>query len=280
MLTNTNILLQQEKKLHKARQERTFMHKRGVKEIVVLLCILVDMVTMFTAVDLYVTQKTWLSWTLTGALAFCLDVPPLLLGACIQDAKTPEKFKIMEIVALIAAFVLVFGGVFGLRMASMDQMYPVHTLSGLEGISGQSAPQTEAGHTAGQIIMALITALLPLATSICSFVLGLQSSPEDAYRHQLRLNQIELRQRINAMKVMYTELREDMSFDLNEYDEARYDIRLQTIRDQADILKSDSRKRLAEKLGRAEGVSELMEKPHQPRQETASGRTNRLNLSA
>ena len=280
MLTNTNILQRQEKKLHRAIQERTFMHKRGVKEIAVLLCILVDMVTMFTAVDLYVTQKTWLSWTLTGALAFCLDVPPLLLGACVQDEKTPEKFKKMEIIALITAFVLVFGGVFGLRMASMDQMYPVHTLSGLEGISGQSVPETEAGHTAGQIIMALITALLPLATSICSFVLGLQSSPEDAYRHQLRLNRIELQQQIDIMRVMHAELREDMSFDLDKYDLERYNIRLETIRDQADILESDSRKHLTEKLGRAEAVSKLMEEPAQPQTEKASGHINHLNLTA
>ena len=44
MLTNTNILLQLEKKLYKTRKERTFMHKSGVKELVVLLCIIFDAV--------------------------------------------------------------------------------------------------------------------------------------------------------------------------------------------------------------------------------------------
>ena len=280
MLINTNVLSHQENKLYKARKERTFLHKSGVKELIVLLCLLADMATMLTAVDLYVTQKTWLSWTLTGALAFCLDVPALLLGACIQDKKTPEKIKKMVIIALIAAFVLVFGGVFGLRMASMDQMYPVYTLGGLEGISGQSALQTEAGHTAGQIIMALITALLPLATSIVSFVLGLQDDPDEKYCHQLRLNRIELRQQADMMRVQYAELSEDMSFDLNKYDEARYGICLETIENQADILESDSKKYLAEKLAKAEAVSELMEEPEQPRKEKPSGHINHLNLTA
>lgn len=128
--------------------------------------------------------------------------------------------------------------------------------------------------------MAFILAITPLGTSIVSFVLGMQDDPEEAYRHQLRLNRIELRQQINARKVEYTELSEDMEFDLNEYDKARYDIRRETIRDQADILKSDARKHLAEKLGGAEAVTELMEKPHQPRMENTSGHTNRLNLSA
>lgn len=273
MLTNTNILLQQEKKLHKARKERTFMHKPGVKELVVLICILFDTVCMYQAVDLYFTQKAWLSAIITVAMAFVLDVPPMLLGAVTKDRKISPQDKKLQIIGLLSAFVLMYLCTFGLRFASMDEMFPVVSIQ----IAGQAAEQAEAGHTVGQYIMALILAITPLGTSIVSFVLGMQDDPDEAYRHQLRLNRIELRQRINDMKVNHAELSEDMKFDLNEYDEARYDIRLETIRDQADILESDARKLLSEKLGRAEAVTELMEKP---RQGTVSNRSNRLNLSA
>ena len=276
MLTNTNILLQQEKKLHKARKERTFMHKSGVKELVVLICILFDTVCMYQAVDLYFTQKAWLSAIITVAMAFVLDVPPMLLGAVTKDSKIPPQDKKLQMIGLLSAFVLMYLCTFGLRFASMDEMFPVVSVQ----IAGQAAEQADASHTTGQYVMALILAITPLGTSIVSFVLGMQDDPEEAYRHQLRLNRIELRQWINAMKVKETELGEDMKFDLDGYDEARYNIRQETIRDQADILRSDSRKLLSEKLGRAEAVSELMEKPHQPRQETASSRSNRLNLSA
>ena len=276
MLTNTNILLQQEKKLYKARKERTFMHKRAVKELVVLICILFDTVCMKQAVDLYFTQKAWMSAIITVAMAFVLDVPPMLLGAVTKDRKIPPQEKKLQIIGLLSAFLLMYLCTFGLRFASMDEMFPVLSIQ----IAGHTAEQAEVGHTFGQYTMAFILAITPLGTSIVSFVLGMQDDPEEAYRHQLRLNRIELRQQINARKVEYAELSEDMEFDLNEYDKARYDIRRETIRDQADILKSDARKHLAEKLGGAEAVTELMEKPHQPRMENTSGHTNRLNLSA
>ena len=276
MLTNTNILLQQEKKLHKVRKERTFMHKSGVKELVVLICILFDTVCMKQAVDLYFTQKAWMSAIITVAMAFVLDVPPMLLGAVTKDRKIPPQEKKLQIIGLLSAFLLMYLCTFGLRFASMDEMFPVLSIQ----IAGHTAEQAEVGHTFGQYTMAFILAITPLGTSIVSFVLGMQDDPEEAYRHQLRLNRIELRQQINARKVEYAELSEDMEFDLNEYDKARYDIRRETIRDQADILKSDARKHLAEKLGGAEAVTELMEKPHQPRMENTSGHTNRLNLSA
>ena len=276
MLTNTNILLQQEKKLYKARKERTFMHKRGVKELVVLICILFDTVCMKQAVDLYFTQKAWMSAIITVAMAFVLDVPPMLLGAVTKDRKIPPQEKKLQIIGLLSAFLLMYLCTFGLRFASMDEMFPVLSIQ----IAGHTAEQAEVGHTFGQYTMAFILAITPLGTSIVSFVLGMQDAPEEKYRHQLRQNRIELRQQINARKVEYAELSEDMEFDLNEYDKARYDIRRETIRDQADILKSDARKHLAEKLGGAEAVTELMEKPHQPRMENTSGHTNRLNLSA
>ena len=276
MLTNTNILLQQEKKLYKARKERTFMHKRGVKELVVLICILFDTVCMKQAVDLYFTQKAWMSAIITVAMAFVLDVPPMLLGAVTKDRMIPPQEIKLQIIGLLSAFLLMYLCTFGLRFASMDEMFPVLSIQ----IAGHTAEQAEVGHTFGQYTMAFILAITPLGTSIVSFVLGMQDDPEEAYRHQLRLNRIELRQQINARKVEYAELSEDMEFDLNEYDKARYDIRRETIRDQADILKSDARKHLAEKLGGAEAVTELMEKPHQPRMENTSGHTNRLNLSA
>ena len=276
MLTNTNILLQQEKKLHKVRKERTFMHKSGVKELVVLICILFDTVCMFQSVDLFFSQKVWLSVIITVGMAFVLDVPPMVLGAVTRDRRLSPQEKKLQSIGLLSAFLLMYLATFVLRFATMDEMFPAVSLQ----ITGQVQEQTQTGHTVGQYIMSLILAITPLGTSIVSFVLGMQDDPEEAYRHQLRLNRIELRQQINARKVEYAELSEDMEFDLNEYDKARYDIRRETIRDQADILKSDARKHLAEKLGGAEAVTELMEKPHQPRMENTSGHTNRLNLSA
>lgn len=276
MLTNTNILQRQEKKLHRAIQERTFMHKKGVKEVILAILVAFDTLCMHTAVDLYFTQKAWMSIIITLAMAFVLDVPPMLLGAVSRDRKIPPQEKKLQTVGLLSAFVLMYLCTFGLRFASMDEMFPVISLE----IAGQAQEQTQAAHTFGQYLMALILAITPLGTSIVSFVLGMQDDPEEAQRHQLRLNRIELRQQIDIMRVMHAELREDMSFDLNAYDLERYNIRLETIRDQADILESDSRKHLTEKLAKAEAVSKLMEEPEQPQTEKASGHINHLNLTA
>lgn len=276
MLTNTNILQRQEKKLHRAIQERTFMHKKGVKEVILAILVAFDTLCMHTAVDLYFTQKAWMSIIITLAMAFVLDVPPMLLGAVSRDRKIPPQEKKLQTIGLLSAFLLMYLCTFGLRFASMDEMFPVISLE----IAGQAQEQIQTGHTFGQYLMALILAITPLGTSIVSFVLGMQDDPEEAQRHQLRLNRIELRQQIDIMRVMHAELREDMSFDLEKYDLERYNIRQATIRDQADILESDSRKHLTEKLARAEAVSKLMEEPEQPQMEKASGRINHLNLTA
>lgn len=276
MLTNTNILQRQEKKLHRAIQERTFMHKKGVKEVILAILVAFDTLCMHTAVDLYFTQKAWMSIIITLAMAFVLDVPPMLLGAVSRDRKIPPQEKKLQTIGLLSAFLLMYLCTFGLRFASMDEMFPVISLE----IAGQAQEQIQTGHTFGQYLMALILAITPLGTSIVSFVLGMQDDPEEAQRHQLRLNRIELRQQIDIMRVMHAELREDMSFDLEKYDLERYNIRQATIRDQADILESDSRKHLTEKLARAEAVSKLMEEPEQPQTGKASGHINHLNLTA
>lgn len=276
MLTNTNILQRQEKKLHRVIKERTFLHKKGVKELILVILIAFDTLCMHTATDLYFTQKAWMSVIITLAMAFVLDVPPMLLGAVSKDRKIPPQEKKLEIIGLLSAFLLMYLCTFALRFATMDEMFTTVTLE----IAGQAAEQTQTGHTFGHYIMALILSIIPLGTSIVSFVLGMQDDPEEAQRHQLRLNRIELQQQIDIMRVMHAELREDMSFDLDKYDLERYNIRLETIRDQADILESDSRKHLTEKLGRAEAVSKLMEEPAQPQTEKASGHINHLNLTA
>lgn len=276
MLTNTNILQRQEKKLHRVIKERTFMHKRGVKELILVILVAFDTLCMHTAVDLYFTQKAWMSIIITLAMAFVLDVPPMLLGAVSKDRKIHPQEKKLQTIGLLSAFLLMYLCTFALRFASMDEMFPVISL----GIAGQAQEQIQTGHTFGQYLMALILAITPLGTSIVSFVLGMQDDPEEAKRHQLRLNQIELQQQIDVAKVMYAELLEDMSFDLNNYDLERYNILLETIRAHADILESDSRKFLTEKLARAEAVSKLMEEPAQPLPEKASGHINHLNLTA
>lgn len=276
MLINTNVLSHQENKLYKARKERTFLHKSGVKELIVLIFILCDTVCMYQSIDLFFSQKAWISFMITFALAFVLDVPMMVVGACIHDRRTDPGIKKLEIGGLLSAFVMIYLCTFSLRFATMDEMFPVTSLE----IAGQVAEQTQTGHTVGQYIMSLILAVIPLCTSGVSFVLGMQDDPDEKYRHQLRLNRIELRQQADMMRVQYAELSEDMSFDLNKYDEARYGICLETIENQANILKSDSKKYLAEKLAKAEAVSELMEEPEQPRKEKPSGHINHLNLTA
>lgn len=277
LMTDNTILLRQEKKLYKIRKEKTFFHKSGVKELLVLACVAFDAATIFPSIDLYFTQMEWLSWVATVALAFCLDVPPMLLGTAVQDKRISPQEKKAQVIGLLAAFGLTFLATFALRFAGMDEMFPVVTLQ----IAGQAAEQAETGHTAGQYVMAAIMAILPLCTSICSYVLGLQASGEDAYRHQLRLNEIELRGHINTLKVMHTELQQEARFDLDAYDLERYRIRLATIHDQSEILRSDAKKLLSEKIGTAEAVTELMEEPEQTRQENhTAGSAPRLNLTA
>lgn len=277
LMTDNSILRRQEKKLHKIRKEKTFFHKSGVKEMLVLACVAFDACTIFPSIDLYFTQAAWISVIATVALAFCLDVPPMLLGTALADQSLSPQEKKPQVIGLIVAFGLTFLSTFALRFASMDEMFPVVSLQ----ITGQTAAQAEVKHTAGHYIMQLIMGLLPLCTSITSFVLGVQASGDDDYRHQLRLNEIELRTQIDAMKVMQSELRQEMTFDLESYDMERYQIRLETIRDQSDILCSDARKLLSEQLGTADGVTELMEEPEQTRQEIlSSGSATRLNLTA
>lgn len=268
MLNHPDILSQQEKRLHRVRTRRHILQAPGVKEAIILLCIVVDAFNIFAVLDLYQTQQAWLTWIITGTAAFCLDVPPMLIGSCIQNRDLPDKHRMVLCICLLLVFLIVFGAVFALRMATVEDMFQSTSDIGLQVQTGTAADAQAAevsdGPTAAQYIIAVLTGLLPLGTSICSFYLGAETSPEQNYRHQLEMNRIQLREEIDRLKVMRRELASDMTFDLDAYDEARCQIRRDLTHKEALDNKHTVRRILAEHLGTPDAITDLMEQDEAP----------------
>ena len=104
-----------------------------------------------------------------------------------------------------------------------------------------------------------IQGIIPLITSVISFVASFEISPEHKLRHINEMYRIDLQAAIDNQRTMLCELEADMEFDLEGNDNDLYDALNATMDAQAEEAKVRSRRRLAEKVATPEAVTYLLE---------------------
>lgn len=234
--------------------------------VLIFACILADGLTLFSLIDQFLKQSQYMSFVITGAVAGVLNIAAVLLAACLHNEEfTPRTRKTLAGM-IIAVFLLFFTSVFGLRIASMEQMYGSNNED--LGITIQSSVDTEDTYAAegesfeaspGQLLLAIILGLEPLGTSILCFYIGYEQSPK---RKRAYLNEdqiIELEKAIDTDEVMITELEADMEFDRDAYDLMQFEQTCAVMMRLKERAMVRARKKLAEHDATPEGISYLME---------------------
>lgn len=261
-----NMLKKQETVLYKNDSRRHIFNYPGVYQLLIVACIVADSITLFSLIDLFLKQAVVMSYVITGAVAGVLNIAAVLLAACLHNEEFTLRVKKILSGLIIAVFTLFFTAVFTLRVASMEQMYGSNSTD--LGITiqrdtvdqiGYGTTEEEFEPTVGQIILAVILGLEPLGTSILCFYIGYEQSPACKRRYLVKNNNIDLIEAIDHDKVMIEELKADMTFDLEAYDEDQFNNIVAVIIQQGDIAKNVANRKLAEHEGTPEGVTYLIE---------------------
>ena len=257
-----SIFTKHEDKLYKLDTRQHMFQYPGVYQLLSLACIGADSFTLFSLIDLFFKQTVSMSMVITIAVAGVLNITAVLLAACLRNTELSLRMKKVFCTLLISIFILFFSATFSLRIASQEQMYG--TSDDLD-ITIQSesfeqiAAEEEFKPSLAQTILAVILGLEPLGTSILCFYLGFEQSAERKRKHQEAQNLMEAEELIDHYKVMVEELRNDLDFDLESYDEELYTEMIAIIIQYGELAKNKAIRKLSEHDGTPEGISYLME---------------------
>lgn len=240
---------------------QSFLHNPWVKNLIILICIIADMATLYNIFELQMTQQQALTIIITVVIAGALNLSPVLLALCLNDKEDTSALKKIQMAAFAAVFLLLFASTAILRWTSRDELFASGTgllISGDFGMQAQDVAPQET--TTAQNACALILLLEPLATSAVCFGLSYEKDPYRKKRQFLHLQNVKLRQERDGYQVQITELEQELEeCNLMEYDREQYDTMRRQIELYRQYFKIHARRRLAEKDGTANAATLLLE---------------------
>lgn len=264
MMNKKNAILK-ERKAELFRAERVHIFQiPAARYILLLLCIAADAFTIFNVFDLMMEERVALTLVITVAVAAVMNITPMLIAAVLRSEEIVQHMKNFFLIGLTAVFAVFFLSTFCLRMTTMEMMFQSKSSLSISIVTEENQEESEEAEkdekpTAGEIVVAVVMGLEPIGTSAVCFYLSYEEAPGQKKKHKNAIYAIALRDEIDRYTVMLHELEEDMSFDLDAYDEEHYQHMIDTIRSYGEEMKVNSRKHLSMKEASPEGVGFLME---------------------
>lgn len=276
---------------------QNFLQNTWVKNLIILICMIADMATLYNIFELQMTQRQMLTVIITVVIAGALNIAPVLLALCLNDKEDKSGLKKMQMTAFAGVFLLLFVSTAILRWTSRDELFAsesglvisgnptmqvqnvniqreveaaagvqntgaqtLETQTGIQNAGAQAFGAGTQGTTMAQNACALILLLEPLATSAVCFGLSYEKDPYRKKRQFLRLQNVRLRQERDGYQVQITELEQELEeCNLIEYDKEQYDTMRKQIELYRQYFKIHARRRLAEKDGTANAATLLLE---------------------
>lgn len=257
---STQLLRDKENALYNARTRNHLLQYPICKFLLVILSIIFDAYTLYSAFDTIMTQNQVMTIFITAGAAAGMDLIPVFLAFNLRNPDLDAKWRKIICGILIGTFSLLFISTFLLRMGSGYEAFLASDTLDL-GFSEEivATDTAETSLTFAQIMTQFIQGIIPLITSVISFVASFEISPEHKLRHINEMYRIDLQAAIDNHRTMLCELQDDMAYDLEDNDNALYDALNATMDAQAEEAKVRSRRRLAEKVATPEAVSYLLE---------------------
>ena len=257
---STQLLRDKENALYNARTRNHLLQYPICKFLLVILSIIFDAYTLYSAFDNIMTQNQVMTIFITAGAAAGMDLIPVFLAFNLRNPDLDAKWRKIICGILIGSFSLLFISTFLLRMSSGYEMFATTDTLDL-GFSEEivTTDIADTSLTFAQIMTQFIQGIIPLITSVISFVASYEISPDHKFRHINELYRIDIQAAIDNHRTMLCELQDDMEFDLEGNDNALYVALNATMDAQADEVKVRSRRRLAEKVATPEAVTYLLE---------------------
>lgn len=79
--------------LEKQNAGQTFLQNTWVKNLIILICMIADMATLYNIFELQMTQQQVLTIIITIVIAGALNIAPVLLALCLNDKEDTSHLK-------------------------------------------------------------------------------------------------------------------------------------------------------------------------------------------
>ena len=235
--------------------------------ILTLVFVAVDSFCCYSCWNAAQTQSITMNVLMTVGCALTLDVPPMFCAYALtmykQGMLPKSKAKVITI-GTIAVVSLVICGYFAFRIVTKDLIFDSISSGGITNAVAQGAESTTPNSNSN-LFPAIYSGILPLATSITSFIVTyLTASPLKDRIHKLRKAQITTQANIADLNMAITEAEDVTSYSdyLIAREDDLYAHFLDELEAQKIVLKQIARVVIMEKLSNPDAVSELTESGH------------------
>ena len=230
--------------------------------ILTFVFVIVDSFCCYSCWNAIQTQSPIMNILMTVACALTLDVPPMFcaysLVAYKQGLISEKRAKIITIATLIVVG-LVISFYFAFRIITKDIIFDGGTVGNIVN-SADGTYESENSNNLTTLFPAIFSGILPLATSIASFVVTfLTVSPIKDKLFKLRKAKITAQSNIVDLKMALKEAENSMPY--SDYLIAREDDLYTNFCDeisaQSNVLKQTARVIIMKKLANADSISEV-----------------------
>ena len=243
-------------KMEQSRQDSgiTLLDRKTFIDVLTVLFILADSLTLYTLMSKVLTQVPALSLVITGTISAILNISPSMAAKVIRGNMATAK-KTVALFAIGVLFTSLFVGSFVLRWELRDQLTGIIGLS----ITSSYASSAERAIPAGTNIAAILMGLEPLGTSLTLFVLAMLSPAKAAVIRETRIQRLAVQRLIAQRKAELSEIQEELNYDLEGHIKAKKDITDRLVMLRTQYWDAICARKLAEKLGTADAISRAME---------------------
>lgn len=109
--------------LGKQNAGQNFLQNTWVKNVIILICIIADMATLYNIFELQMTQQQILTIIITVVIAGALNIAPVLLAVCLNDREDTSRLKSVQMTAFAGVFLLLFISTAILRWTSREDLF-------------------------------------------------------------------------------------------------------------------------------------------------------------
>lgn len=244
----------------KKRQKLTYKVFPWLLPVIIIICMAGDFMTIFPLIDSMLYQSAGQVFMVTAVAILLLDGIPYIAGGFYMKEEKTASDKIWFVVLMTVFFVTVIA-LFYLRWNTQELQYDT-TETKLTVSTFEETGDTEEEvfkPTAGQKAMTLFLGFLPVGTSMITFAASCMYSISKTKREYNKSLRIKLLDMENDLGVQEEEIRKELEWDMQKYDEGMFLLNLDDIKQLEVIAKLKVREKLAEKLGTPDSVSKLLE---------------------
>lgn len=225
--------------------------------IIMLVCGTLDYVVFKSTFSSILYDAVWLQRLSVIGFLVAFDLAPIYLGILVKKSSQGMKVSTFAVITLSTAFALALVGNVWLRITIKDILVPADSVSSTS-IFSSSTSSTDSNSAA--LPYAIVSSILPLATSIVSFVASYMSSnPLRDKLKKLREKQVELEDAIGQLEAVVEEYDEETDYKarLLDEDDSSYENAVRITQELGFMYADYVRERIKEHLGDAAATNEL-----------------------